>query len=180
MAKTYNTFTNVSTGDVLSATTFNNVLTNIANYRVPPSCEVRLSGNVSPYTTGAAISWAATEHDTDSMWSAGDPTKITTSTIGLYHVYFSGRTIQASGTNLTIGAPVIKLNGSTVTQAYFRALTTGACIYAVSAIVKTTAATDYFTFGVEHEGGTTYSINGGSARDGQNNRAVVTWLGQVS
>jgi hypothetical protein len=180
MPKTYNTISTFTSGQILTAAQMNAIGTNVNNYRVPPSCEVRLSGNVNPYTTGAAISWAAQEHDTDDMWAIGDPTKVFTPTVGIYSVYFSGRTIQASGTSLTIGAPVIKLNGTSITQAYFRALTTGACIYAVSAIVVTTAATDYFTFAVEHEGGTTYEINGGSSRSALNNRAVVAWIGQVS
>lgn len=180
MAKSYPDIGTFTSGQILTAATMNQVGDNLDNQRVPASCEVRLSANVTGYSSGGTISWAAEEHDTDAMWAVGDPTKIFTPTVGLYSVYFSGRALQTSGTTVTVGAPVIKLNGSTVTQGYYAALTSGAVIYAVNAIIKTTAVTDYFTFAVEFEGGTAYTLNGGSTRDNQNHRAVVAWLGQVS
>jgi hypothetical protein len=52
MAKTYNTFTDVATGEVLTATNFNNVLENVGNYRVPPMCRAVRSTNQS-FASGA-------------------------------------------------------------------------------------------------------------------------------
>jgi hypothetical protein len=69
MPKTYNTFTNVSTGDVLTATNFNNVLTNVNNYRKPPLLRVRraadqsIAGNVS-----GAVRFDTKDIDIDDDW----------------------------------------------------------------------------------------------------------------
>lgn len=90
MPKTYNTFTNVSTGDVLTATNFNNVLTNIANYRVPPMALVRRASasNQSLTTSPTTLAWNNTTAaiDTDTMWSSGANTQLTIGTTGVYVV----------------------------------------------------------------------------------------------
>ena len=44
MAKDYNTFSDVSTGDVYTAAAHNLLLENVENYRVPPSCLLTRSG----------------------------------------------------------------------------------------------------------------------------------------
>jgi hypothetical protein len=116
MPKTYNTFTNVSTGDVLTATNFNNVLTNVGNYRVPPACRVFRAAAGTHTSTGnfQAITFDTqsldTEEPSDNMWVVGSATRITFKTAGVYQV--GGIATFAFNTS-GFRAAVIRLNGTT-------------------------------------------------------------------
>lgn len=89
MAKTYTNLTAVATGDVLTATGYNNAQTTLNNHTVPPMASVYRAAALSQTTSGAyqAVSWD-TEHfaNTDSMWVVGTPTRITLATAGIYMV----------------------------------------------------------------------------------------------
>lgn len=90
MAKDYNTFTDVSTGDVYTAAAHNLILENVENYRVPPMVRVQRDGTNQSVTPGASgfVAWnnASAAFDTDSMWSSGANTRITVNTAGVYLV----------------------------------------------------------------------------------------------
>lgn len=92
MAKTYNTLTSdVTAGSVLTATLFNQVQTNIRNYRVPPMAQIALSNSVAVATashtsfTGFTSSNATEVFDTDGMVTlSGTASAITIDTAGIY------------------------------------------------------------------------------------------------
>jgi hypothetical protein len=112
MPKTYTTLTSVSTGDVLTATNYNNVQTTLNNHTIPPIVRCTRSGDLS-YTSSAAIAWNAEDYDTDSMHdTVTNNTRITFVTAGIYRV--------TCGLYVTYGGTVSALdlsiygNGSTV------------------------------------------------------------------
>lgn len=178
MAKTYNTFTNVSTGDVLTATNFNNVLTNIAGYRVPPMCQVYRSSNLTSYTSDANITWNAEAFtNTDSMFTASS-TDVTLTTNGLYAVTFNcfvTATATASrviakivvGTDTYAEADLVVVGGGTAAlgtiQTYINVTTTS--------IVRARVA---------FIGGSAYVVSGNSTPTATASKMTVAWVGQVS
>lgn len=84
MPKTYNTIPQVATGDLLTATAWNNQATNVNNYRVPPMCRVQLSGNQSiANSTTKDLSFGTESVDTDGMFTATSSV-ITIQTAGIY------------------------------------------------------------------------------------------------
>ena len=96
MPKTFTNLTAVATGDLLAATTHNNLLTTVNNHTVPPAVSVYF-GTATTYTEGTSISWTAEDYDTDAMWTSG--ASITIQTAGVYVVTFTGRatsTVSAS------------------------------------------------------------------------------------
>jgi hypothetical protein len=91
MAKTYNgPFSDVATGDVYTAAAHNLVLENLNNHRVPPMCSVYRTAALSHTATGTyqVYTYDTELYDTDSMWDAGSPTRITLNTAGVYDVKF--------------------------------------------------------------------------------------------
>ncbi len=176
MAKTYNTFTNVSTGDVLTATNFNNVLTNIGNYRVPPMCMVYRSSNLTSYSSNAAITWNAESYDTDDMWSSGS--SITINTAGVYLIQFKVH-VTATAT-LTSVAPLVLINGTSVGQFFSTSSFAGTATQMLYSYVTSLAATNTVGAAVEIVGGSAYIIKGGTLNTVDASALSVTWLGQVS
>jgi hypothetical protein len=86
MPKTYNTIPTVSTGDVYTATAHNAIGTTINSMRVPPSCMLQVTADAT-VTNNFTASWNTTPVvDTDGMFSAGTPTRMTVQTAGLYLV----------------------------------------------------------------------------------------------
>ena len=85
MPKTINTnLPSVSTGDVLTATAYNNAITSLNSTTVPPMCRARRSAALSLATgTIVAINFDAEDFDTDGMFT---PTAnfITIQTAGVY------------------------------------------------------------------------------------------------
>lgn len=183
MAKTYNTFTNVSTGSTLTATTFNNLLTNTANYRVPPACQVRRTSNLTGYTSDAAITWESAAFDTegagDPMWAASpNPTRITIRTAGLYVVSLIGRASGAA--TITLTNFNIRVNGSSSASNYLNVITATAT-YGTTSGIFNLAVGDYVEGAVGFAGGSAYVIHGSSTAQSQDQtRLTVTWIGQTS
>jgi hypothetical protein len=117
MAKTYNTFTNVSTGDVLTATNFNNIVTNVNNYRVPPMCLITRTATQSinnttdtliAFTAGATFDTGTTDSPSDPMFSSGTNTTITIRTAGIYLVSFQ---VNWAGNNAGVRYANVRLGG---------------------------------------------------------------------
>jgi hypothetical protein len=164
MPKTYNTFTNVSTGDVLTATNFNNVLTNVNNYRVPPSVKVTKNANqnVSGVTT---VTWNTQDHDTDDMWTSGGT--LTAQTAGMYLWSAYVRVTAATApTSLFVNGPG-GYRTSVPVSLDMRLTVSGIWV----ATAGQTAGVD-----VEPTGGTTLVIDGTVAAS----FVVMSWIGQVS
>lgn len=184
MAKTYNTFTNVSTGDVLTATNFNNVLTNVGNYRVPPICSVYRNAALSQTSSGnyQAVSFD-TEHftntgtgdsPTDPMWQSGtNPTRITFRTTGIYQVTGSA-TFNGNATGLR----AIRINRNGSSAAYGTLVPANSVInyLTVSAIIEATAVTDYVELAVYQDTGGNLAYQVGS----DVMRFSAVWVGQKS
>ena len=87
MAKTYTNLTSVATGDVLTATNFNNAQTTLNNHTVPPMASVYRNAALSHTSSGTyqAIAWDTEEFpSTDGMWASGTPNRITLATPGIY------------------------------------------------------------------------------------------------
>lgn len=183
MAKTYNTLGTVAPGDVLRANSgtaaYNDVLENVNNNRVPPMCIVRRTTNQTGYTSDAAITWESVQptSDTDTMWSAGDATKVSITTPGLYVVTFTGR-LNATAT-MTLCNPNIVLNGAFVASATggVQSGTTG--IFAIATTLLL-ANGDYLQASVGISGGSAYIVQGNTNVANNQTRLAVTWQGQVS
>jgi hypothetical protein len=90
MAKTYNTISTFTAGQVLTAAQMNDLGENSNNYRVPPMCSVYRTAALSHTATGTyqAYTYDTELYDTDGMWDAGSPTRITLNTAGVYDVKF--------------------------------------------------------------------------------------------
>ena len=85
MAKTYTNLTAVATGDVLTATNFNNAQTTLNNHTVPPMCKATKNAVQSiPPSAATVITFQTEDYDTDSMHST--TSRITIDTAGVYTV----------------------------------------------------------------------------------------------
>ena len=177
MAKTYNTFTNVATGDVYTAAQHNAILTNLAGYRVPPMCVVRRTSDQSPYTSYGDIDWQSTLVDTDGMWANVAASRITIQTAGMYlvnvHVYMTG------AATITSGEVQVAVNGGGVMASGVPAYNTGALMCEMSGILAL-SVNDYLIARQGVTGGSAYVIKGAADRNTVQTRMSVTWLGQVS
>lgn len=174
MAKTYNTISTFTAGQVLTAAEMNELGENSNNYRVPPTCSVYRATDLSSYTSNTEITWTAEHWDTDSMWASG--TDITINTNGLYAVSFSGR-LTASAT-LAFATPQILLNGSGAAATLSYALSTETR-WSVTTILSL-SATDTISAQVFVSGGSAYVIKGAAGQSLDQTRLQVAWLGQAS
>lgn len=102
MAKTYNTISTFTAGQVLTAAQMNDLGENSNNYRVPPVCSVYRNAALSHTSSGGfqAMAFDTESIDTDGMWaSSPNPERITIQTDGIYvceaSVVFAG---NATGT----------------------------------------------------------------------------------
>ncbi len=177
MAKTYNSIPSVATGDVYTATAHNNIVTNVNNYRVPPSCHVYRTSDLTSYTDGTAITWQAEAHDTDDMWTSG--TNITIQTAGIYLCVFKVQT-AASGTAMTYAAPQLLVNGTAALQLYNASVFSGIVSQGLVTYVASFAAATTIAANVLVSGATSYTIKGGTLHTTNASSLSVTWLGQVS
>ena len=174
MAKDYNSFTDVATGDVYTAAAHNLILENINNYRVPPMCMATRSGTQSALnTTFTAVQFNGTDkYDTDSMHDpASNNTRITINTAGVYVVqgemYWG-----AAATGVRLGR--IRLNGVTTLNTAIVPNTGGSD--GVSTAVGVTypfAVNDY----IELLG---YQSSGGALNMQASCFLSAAWIGQVS
>jgi hypothetical protein len=185
MAKTYNTISTFTSGQVLTAAQMNEIGTNVNNYRVPPSVRAVRTSALSSYTSGAPITWqsdsASGGYDEDAMWDAGDPTKITFKTAGIYTVSLKVYlTCTATLTSMNLAAATNALTSATTTYVSGHAVDSTVAAFGVMTFTAKVAANDYMTFGVFPKGGSAYIING-AASDAFNQASVsATWIGQAS
>ena len=175
MAKTYNTFTDVATGDVYTAAAHNDVLENLNNYRVPPMCQVYRSTDLTSYTSNTAISWSAEAFDTDGMWSSG--TDVTINTTGVYRLEFYAY-VSGSATITSI-IPLIAIGGSNYGEQHLP-ITAGTYSIGTCAFTVSLTASQVVTARVSIAGGSNYIINGSNAALNERSRLTVTWIGQES
>jgi len=180
LPKTYNTLTSdVTAGSVLTATLFNQVQTNVRNYRVPPMVRLTGSANLTSYTSANVITYNTETYDTDDMHSTVTNTsRITFQTAGVYLVSFSLRATW-SGT-LTNQSAEIFLNGAVAAanETYGISTTIGGSYLNVSTIVNVTnPGSDYCDSLYRFGGATNVTIV--MPTTGATHFSA-TWLGQVS
>ncbi|MFZ9988482.1 MAG: hypothetical protein ACO3HV_12105 [Candidatus Nanopelagicales bacterium] len=165
MAKTYNTFTNVSAGSVLTASDYNDVLENVGNYRVPPMCLLTKSAQSITAGSDTAITGYTEAVDTDGMYDAGSPTRITIATAGLYLFTLN---VLWSGTASTRTDAYIKPSGGSATA--YRDIRYGTSERNHLTVLLECAAADYFEAFVYYTPGTLTATV----------RFSAVWQGQVS
>jgi hypothetical protein len=119
MAKTYNTFTNVSVGSVLTASDYNDALENIGNYRVPPMCSANITASQTVNNNqNTFLRFDAAAVDTDATMltqgttstTAANAGKITINTDGVYLV--SVNLVVPSPNTTGVRYAIITKNGS--------------------------------------------------------------------
>lgn len=90
----------VTGSDVLTAALWNTqVKDNLNELRNPPFCKVILTSTVTSYTSNTDITWSSAQFNVGSMWSSGQPTRITASQTGLYLVTFNCHFSTGPGAN---------------------------------------------------------------------------------
>jgi hypothetical protein len=176
MPKTYNTIPTTTTGSVYTAAAHNNIVTNVNNYRVPPSCHVYRSSNLTGYSSAAKITWNAEAHDTDDMWTSG--TDITIKTAGIYLIV-AKLYVQATAT-LTYVAPEIGINAAVAAQFYNASVFAGTVSQGMATYVASLAVNDTVWADAAIAGGSAYIVAGGTLNTTLASSLSVTWLGQVS
>lgn len=187
MAKDYNTFSDVSTGDVYTAAAHNLILENVENYRVPPMCKVRRDATQAiANNTQRLVYWDTEDVDTDSMFTASS-LEITINTAGVYLVTacigFAVNFTSTRGVQIVVNPTI---SGSTtsanVTAGTRIAMTMTDCSPATQSVVTATTAYNFAasdTIGViayQNSGG---NLNIPSTATEQVSCSVV-WLGQAS
>lgn len=173
MAKTYTALSSVSTGDVLTATAYNNLITNSNNFRIPPTVRVYRSSDSSSYTSAAAISWNAEAWDTDGTFTATS-TDITIQTSGLYYCVFYAYAVGTA--TITLVEPKVLVGGTTRLHQTYNTGTTGGRF--VLAGIMDLSATNVVTASVTFSGGSAYTIAGNaSATSADASSLTLHWIG---
>lgn len=182
MAKTYNTFTNVATGDVYTASQHNAILTNLAGYRVPPTAFATHNTTQSLSTstfTAIAFNTEPVTWDSDAIHdTAANNSRFTVTTTGLYLCTANITFVpNATGARYVL----LRQDGTSYIGATSQPTTGGGDNTHISASwVAYLTATTYVEFiGYQSSGG---ALNIAADATGSLTycRASVTWLGQVS
>ena len=144
MAKTYPAIGPFTAGDILTAATMTDIETNLDNQRVPPMVRAVRTSDVS-FTSGNAITFqsvtpADSGFDTDGMWSAGAPTRITIQTDGVYQVTF---TFFITGTSVTQFQSYIRQGGTTLLAGSESAAAVSSQATSTISVVCSLSATNY-------------------------------------
>lgn len=196
MAKTYNTIPSVATGDVLTATGWNNQATNVNNYRVPPMCMVyRTAVQAVANTTWVVPTFDGEVYDTDDMHSLSVNTnRITINTAGLYLVTVTGYWNSSSTTGsryatVTRNATTDDSNGPHIGSTYNEGA--GSAYQRINmSNVSTFAVGDWITLHLYQSSGGSINLSGAATASGgfltgplgylPGITMSATWLGQVS
>lgn len=177
MAKTYGTVTTFTAGSVLTAAQLNVASTAVNNLVVPASAEVYRSSNQTGYTSGSAITWQATNWDTDTMWSAGSPTILTVNTAGIYVVTFEGL-FTATATVTDLGARITR-TGTDILNVGARVNSAGNAAYFSVTFLVNYAVGDTISANLVPTGGSAYIVNG-AAEGISRTRLQAQWVGRTS
>lgn len=180
MPKTYTAVTvaNATAGNAILASDHSTNFQNVNNLIVPPVCQVVRTTNLTSYTSNADISWATTAAiDTDGMFAAGSPTRITIQTSGLYLV-----TLLLSFTctaTATLFAGKIVVDGTEAAISY-HAVTGGTASYSSTTAILSLTASSYLTARGAIVGGSAYIINGAATATNDQSRLTAQWIGRTS
>lgn len=91
MAKTYNTISTFTAGQVLTAAQMNDLGENSNNYRVPPACILqRTSAQSIPSGAVTRVEFDSESVDTDTLGTTGASAEIVLKTAGIYAITWNG------------------------------------------------------------------------------------------
>jgi hypothetical protein len=174
MAKTYNTISTFTSGQVLTAAQMNEIGTNVNNYRVPPSCRLVRSGDLT-YTSNAAIAWNSEAYDTDTMHdNSTNNSRITINTAGIYLFSFAFLA-TFSGTLTAMDVQIFKGNASAWLSYQTVILSKGTDVLWTTSTVASMAVSDFVVAQVSFAGATSPIIKADDRTS-----FSATWLGQSS
>lgn len=181
MAKTYNTFTNVSTGDVLTATNFNNVLTNVEGYRSPALVKLRRATTQSiNNATDTFVTWPVEDIDNDGCYTATSDT-VTIQTSGVYlvsaSVYFAANNTGQRVLNIYKNPSSVSDFASVVAASWAQAVQTLGTMLSASAIVDVTALQTLKVGVYQSSGG---ALNVGDTGFTSATQFSIAWIGRGS
>ena len=151
--------------------------TRIASLKVPPSASVLRSTDLTPYTTGTVITWQSARYDTDSMWSAGAPTRLTVNTPGIYLITFY--VYVAAVATMTHIQPDILIDGNQFQTNFFPSTNSTTAYEGVSATASLTAG-QFIGGSVYFNSGSSHVIKGSASYGGTQTRLTATLLGATS
>jgi hypothetical protein len=175
MAKTYNTLGTVAPGDVLRANSgtasYNGVITNSNNFRVPPACRLKAQSAQSlANTTETTINFPVANdvYDTDSMHPGANPSRIQPTTAGIYMLT---ATIYLSAPTTTRFYLAIAKNAAGQEFLEINGAVSGLNI---STMLTANGTTDFFTVLALQTSGGARTVNNALSF------FTATWLGQTS
>lgn len=103
-----------TTGEVVTASNLNNNTVTLAAFVLAvPYCKVRQTANQA-ISTGTALSWSTADVNSDSIWSAGAPTRLTSNTPGWYEL--SGKFECTTGITTGRRGTIPAVNGTQLNQ----------------------------------------------------------------
>jgi hypothetical protein len=176
MPKTYTAAGSATAGQVYTSSAHNVIVTDVNNLIVPPVCEIVRTTNLS-YTTGTDITFQSATIDTDGMFSAGTPTRLTIQTTGIYLISFVGA-LSATAT-MTAYSPHILRSTTSLAYQDFTAVSSTNVYWWMSCMVSCTAG-EYFTARLNITGGSSYSMRGQTTTQDSQTRLSATWIGRTS
>jgi hypothetical protein len=180
MPKTYTALTvaNATAGNAILASDFSSVFTNLNNMRVPPAARIHRAAALSQTATGGYQTVAfdtETFTNTDGMWAAGTPSRITLTTAGLYLLTASA-TLTTVGTGIRAIRIIVTTGASSATVIETGGVNGSAAGYQNAVTTWSCAANDYVTVDVFQNSGGNLAYSVGS----QSVFLSAAWLGQVS
>jgi hypothetical protein len=177
MAKTYNSISTFTSGQILTATQMNEIGTNVNNYRVPTMCSLYRNAALNHASNNAyvAVPWDAQEFtQTDTgMWAATpNPERISLTTAG---VYILTATVATGNSATGLRAIRFTKDGADFSYATVVAgIATGN--YMTASAVVTSTGSNYVECSVYQNSGGTLAYTVGAAYM----RFSAVWVGQVS
>ncbi len=166
MAKSYFTVPDKASGDTFTEGMWDDYIkTNINNLRVPAQVALSRSVFTSSSSSYAAVSWDTENVDTDTMWSAGDPTKCYVKTAGVYVI----QALMSMNTTGVTGELGVEVNGTTL--ASIDEYVAGSWVSTSAVYGFSTPASDYFRILLKTPTGALSTVTG---------RMHGIWVGQMS
>ena len=185
MAKTYNTISTFTSGQVLTAAQMNEIGTNSNNYRVPPLCRLALTGTSSVTSGGAGliVPFGAADVDTDTMATTGAGAKITIKTAGVYQVSFA--VLWTAGTSGNVRQATVRKNSTGTAQGMsgifsdgnHAAMSNGLIISLKNSTLTSLAVNDTLDLNVFQDSGGPITVGAGNVAA---TFLTAAWVGQAS
>jgi hypothetical protein len=184
MAKTYNTISTFTSGQVLTAAQMNEIGTNSNNFRVPPMCRVVRNATQSiANSTETFVTWPTLVTDTeapgDPIYAAGSSDRLTIRTEGLYVV-----TASVLVANNATGIRTMAILRNPTAANNYAAAIAGNWVPPMSEDIVVNASTVIALSVADNLRVSIFQNSGGALNVGSTARALtqfsVCWVGQAS